>query len=217
MRIVCMTNEAQLPMMKSMLNSAKKVGLPMNLFHCYLLGSQQNVATYGTTEFTNITTIKLHVIRDNMLLDDTILWVDNDIVFFENCLNDILRRGGSFVMQDDLWSPCTGFFLARTTSMSVGLITRAIQWLNVRKDQRVNDQHAFSAVRKISWGSTVTLLPQDEYPNGKIYFSDGIKTKAKMVHCNYLPTTAEKVQRFKEAGLWDESDDAFNLVNKHAI
>jgi hypothetical protein len=212
-----MTNEAQLPMMKSMLNSAKKVGLPMNLFHCYILGSQQDVATYGTSEFTNITIKKLQVIRDNMLLDDGILWVDNDIVFFENCLNDVLRRGGSFVMQDDLWGACTGFFLARTTSMSVGLISKSIQWLIERKDSKINDQHAFNSVRKMSWGNTITLLPQDEYPNGKVYFQEGRKSKAKIVHSNYLPTTAEKVDRFKEAGLWDESDDAFNLVNKYAI
>jgi len=189
----------------------------MNLFHCYILGSQQDVATYGTSEFTNITIKKLQVIRDNMLLDDGILWVDNDIVFFENCLNDVLRRGGSFVMQDDLWGACTGFFLARTTSMSVGLISKSIQWLIERKDSKINDQHAFNSVRKMSWGNTITLLPQDEYPNGKVYFQEGRKSKAKIVHSNYLPTTAEKVDRFKEAGLWDESDDAFNLVNKYAI
>ena len=212
-----MTNEGQLPMMKSMLNSAKKAGIPMELFHCYILGSQQDAATYGTSEFRSITTRKLQVIRDNMLLDNAILWVDNDIVFFENCLNDILRRAGSFVMQDDLWSPCTGFFLARTTSMSVGLITRAIQWLIEKKDPQLNDQHAFNSVRKLSWGNTITLLPQDEYPNGKVYFQDGRKSKAKMVHSNYLMNTAQKVERFKEAGLWDESDDAFNLVHKYAI
>jgi hypothetical protein len=37
----------------------------------------------------------------------------------------------------------------------------------------------------------------EEYPNGAIYFSYGLKDKAKMVHCNYLATTADKVKRFK--------------------
>uniref|UniRef100_A0A6C0CJ28 Nucleotide-diphospho-sugar transferase domain-containing protein n=1 Tax=viral metagenome TaxID=1070528 RepID=A0A6C0CJ28_9ZZZZ len=217
MRIVCMTNEAQLPMMKSMLNSALKCGFPMSLFHCYILGSQQDAASYGTQEFTSITTRKLHVIRDNMLLDDVILWVDNDIVFFENCLADLLKYKTSFVMQDDLWSPCTGFFLARTTSMSVGMITKSIQWLVERKVSNVNDQHAFAAVKKMSWGITITLLPQDEYPNGKVYFEEGRKEKAKMVHSNFLVTTSEKIDRFKQMGLWNESDEAFNLVNKYFI
>jgi hypothetical protein len=35
-----------------------------------------------------------------------------------------------------------------------------------------------------------------------------------MVHCNYLHTTAEKVARFKEHGMWDESDAAFEMVDK---
>jgi len=217
MRIVCMTNEGQLPMMKNMLNSALKSGLPMNLFHCYILESQQDAAKYGTQEFRSITTRKLQVIRDNMLLDDVILWVDNDIVFFENCLGDILRRLGTFVMQDDLWSPCTGFFLARTSTMSVGLINKSIRWLIDQNNGSLNDQHAFSAVKKLSWGTTVTLLPQDEYPNGKVYFQEGRKSKAKMVHSNYLTTTAEKIDRFKESGLWNDSDEGYNLINKHFI
>jgi len=217
MRIVCMTNEGQLPMMKNMLNSALKSGIPMYLFHCYILESQQDAATYGTQQFRSITTRKLQVIRDNMLLDDTILWVDNDIMFFENCLGDILRRGGSFVMQDDLWSACTGFFLARTTSMSVMLLNKAIRWLIEQNNTSLNDQHAFNAVRKLSWGTTVTLLPQDEYPNGKVYFEEDRKSKAKMVHSNYLATTAEKVDRFKQMGLWNDSDEGFNLANKYSI
>ena len=217
MRIVCMTNEGQLPMMKNMLNSALKSGIPMYLFHCYILESQQDAATYGTQQFRSITTRKLQVIRDNMLLDDTILWVDNDIMFFENCLGDILRRGGSFVMQDDLWGACTGFFLARTTSMSVMLLNKAIRWLIEQNNTSLNDQHAFNAVRKLSWGTTVTLLPQDEYPNGKVYFEEDRKSKAKMVHSNYLATTAEKVDRFKQMGLWNDSDEGFNLANKYSI
>lgn len=217
MRIVCMTNEAQLPMMKNMLNSAMKVGIPMNLFHCYILNSQVEVAIYGSLQFNSITLKKLEVIKMNMGLDHEILWVDNDIVFFENCLNDVLSKRGNFVMQDDLWGACTGFFLARSSYFANSVIQKSVQWLTNCTNKNANDQHAFNRVYPQIIGIQITKLSTEEYPNGEIYFNKGKTTKAKMVHCNYLPTTAEKVQRFKDHGMWDESDTAFLLTNRYLI
>lgn len=217
MRIVCMTNDAQLPMMKNMLNSAMKSGWDMSLFHCYILRSQKEAATYGTQEFKSITIRKLEVIYQNMKLDTEILWIDNDIYLFENCLSNIRSKQGHFVMQDDLWSPCTGFFLARTNPMSLSKIQYAINWLKARIGQPVNDQHAFlTAVNKFPI-VIPTLLDREEYPNGEIYFNQKKSLKARMVHSNYLMKTDEKVKRFKEHELWDESDIGFEMATKYYI
>lgn len=211
-----MTNEGQLEMMKNMLRSAMEAGFDMSLFHCYIL--KGDAATYNTGEFKSITTRKLEVIFHNMNLDHEVIWIDNDIVLFENCINDMRGRMGSFVMQDDLWSPCTGFFLARSGIFANKVIQHSIGWLNDRKGiSSINDQHAFNAIFKRTIGCTVTLLPQEEYPNGKIYFDLGKTSKAKMVHCNYLSTTAEKVERLKQANLWNPDELAFNLANKYYI
>lgn len=212
-----MTNDAQLPMLKNMLNSAMKVGIPMNLFHCYLLDSQKEAAVYGSEQFNSITLKKLEVIRMNMSLDFDIVWVDNDIVFFQNCLNDLISKSGSFVMQDDLWGACTGFFLARSSVFTKSVLHKAISWLAATTDKHANDQHAFNNVYKKVIGVSVTKLPIEEYPNGEIYFNRKLTSKAKMVHCNYLTKTSEKVERFKEHGMWDESDTAFLLTNRYII
>jgi hypothetical protein len=217
MRIVCMTNEGQLPMMKSMLNSALKAGFPMNQFHCYILTSNPDTATYGTSNFHAITTKKLEVILDNLLKDSEILWIDNDIVLFENTINDLRSKQGTFVMQDDIWSPCTGFFLARNSLFSLKVLRESIRWLANNQNPQVNDQHAFTYVYKRTIGATVSLLPREEYPNGEIYFNQKKTEKAKMVHCNYLSKTSEKVERLKEHNLWDDSDTAFEKVNKYYI
>ena len=218
MRIVCMTNDGQLPMMKNMLRSAKESGLDMSLFHCYMLNDQKEAATYNTGEFKSITIRKLEVILHNMHLDREVIWIDNDIVLFENCIQDMRRYNGKFVMQDDIWSPCTGFFLARSDIFSIKTIQECIGWLRERSTiQSLNDQHAFTSIYKRKIGLTVTLLPQDEYPNGAIYFQQDLKSKAKMVHCNYMFTTAEKEQRLKDNNLWDPNDSGFDLANKYYI
>jgi hypothetical protein len=50
-----------------------------------------------------------------------------------------------------------------------------------------------------------------------VYFEKRQTEKARMVHNNYLMTTAEKVERFKSSNLWDESDSGFLLTNRYAI
>jgi hypothetical protein len=212
-----MTNDGQLPMMKNMLRSARERGFDMNLFHCYILNDQKEAATYNTGEFKSITIRKLEVILHNMQLDSEVIWIDNDIVLFENCIQDMRRYHGKFVMQDDIWSPCTGFFLVRADIFSMKAIQDCINWLKDRNAQSVNDQHAFYSIYKRTIGLTVTLLPQEQYPNGAVYFQQDRKSNAKMVHCNFLFTTAEKEQRLKDNDLWDPSEYGFSLANKYYI
>lgn len=217
MRIVAMTNDGQLSMMKNMLNSAKNTGWPMHLFHCYLVQSHTQAAVYNTTEFQSLTLRKLEVILDNMKQDREILWIDNDIYLFENTIDDMRKYLGGFVMQDDLWGPCTGFFLVRSSPSTIRAIELSIQWLRAKQNTGVNDQHAFVSVYRKILGLIVTTLPQDEYPNGDVYFNQNRKEKAKMVHSNYLTNTPEKVERFKNFNLWDESDSGFLCVNRYSI
>lgn len=218
MRIVAMTNDGQLPMMKNMLNSALKSGWPMNLFHCYVVETNKEAATYNTPEFQSLTLRKLEIILANMRLDKEVLWIDNDVYLFQNTINHMRSFQGQFVMQDDLWGPCTGFFLVRSTTTTIRTIEKTIQYLKARLNTTVmNDQHAFVRIYKGVLGLTVSLLPQNEYPNGEIYFSKEIRKDAKMVHNNYLTSTREKVDRFKEFGMWDETDSAFLQVNRYSI
>ena len=217
MRIVAMTNEGQLPMMKNMLNSAQKSGWPLHLFHCYLIQSHTEAAPYNSVEFQSLTTRKLEVILENMKQDREVLWIDNDIYLFQNTIDDMRKYQGGFVMQDDLWGPCTGFFLVRSSMATIRAIENSIAWLRARSNTGANDQHAFAAVYRKILGLIVSKLPQDEYPNGEVYFNQKRTDKARMVHSNYLITTSEKVERFKLFNMWDESDSGFNLVNRYAI
>lgn len=214
-----MTNEGQLPMMKNMLNSALKAGFPMSDFHCYIVNQDKDLATYNTKQFQSLTLKKLEVILSNLYLDKEVLWIDNDIVLFENVIQNIRSMAGNLVMQDDLWGPCTGFFLARSTLATIRVFQKTIQRMreSLGTNNIQNDQHVFLRVYKSVIGLMVNLLPQDEYPNGEIYFNRKQTMKAKMVHNNYLGTTSEKVVRFKEHGLWDESDLAYNQVTKYFI
>jgi len=213
-----MTNEGQLPMMKNMLNSAVKAGFPMSNFHCYILQENREAATYNTKEFQSITIRKLQVILSNLRMDREVIWIDNDIYLFTNMIRELQGIQAHLVMQDDLWAPCTGFFLARSTLATIRVINKSIDYLRSKSLNNIeNDQHAFMRVYKSIIALKVHLLPTDQYPNGEIYFNQNQTANAKMVHSNFLGTTAEKVERFKSVNLWDESDVGFNQVNKYYI
>jgi hypothetical protein len=213
-----MTNDGQLPMMKNMLNSALKAGFPMDNFHCYILQHDREAAAYNTKEFQSITLQKLEVILSNLHIDREVLWIDNDIYLFKNIIDELRVIPGNMVMQDDLWGPCTGFFLARSTPATIRVLKKTIDYVRSRLRTSIeNDQHAFYRVYRTIIGLMIRLLPTDEYPNGEIYFNQKQTAKAKMVHNNYLTTTAEKVERFKSTNLWDDSDVAFNQVKIYYI
>lgn len=219
MRIIAMTNEGQLPMMKNMLNSALKAGYQMSDFHCYIVKEDKDAATYNTKQFQSLTLKKLEVILANLYLDKEVLWIDNDIVLFQNVIPDLRRYNGSLVMQDDLWGPCTGFFLARSSPATIRVFRKCIEKMKQQlgTDSIQNDQHVFVQVYRSVIALIVQLLPQDEYPNGNVYFNQKKTSNAKMVHNNFLPSTSEKVERFKQHSLWDESDVAYNQVNFYFI
>jgi hypothetical protein len=215
MRIVCMTNEGQIPMMKNMLNSALNVGIPMELFHCYFVNINPSAASYNTLEFQSLTMKKLETILENMLLDEEVFWVDNDIYFFTNTINDLKSYQGDFVMQDDIFMPCTGFFLIRSNPRSIEVIKSAIDLLRQNIGNKfMNDQHAVVNILQNTKNIRVSVLPRDKYPVGKVYFTDNIRNNALMVHNNFLFTYDEKVARFKEFNMWNETDKAFLLVDK---
>jgi hypothetical protein len=207
-----MTNEGQLPMMKNMLNSALKSGIPMNLFHCYILTTNKEYAVYSTPQFQKLTIKKLEVISQNMV--EPLLWVDNDIVFFKNCLADIQSYKGTFVMQTDRHQFCTGFFYVQPTGFAQQYIKTCIKALSQISDPQINDQGVFNGLHRPNPFISKIKLPEDEYPNGEIFFVQKRVEKAKMVHCNFMQTTPEKIQRLKDHGLWDETDTGFNLVKK---
>ena len=218
MRIIAMTNEGQLPMMKNMLNSASKSRWPMDLFHCYVLSSNKEVAAYYSEEFQSITLRKLELILENMRMDSEVLWIDNDIYLFENAIQHMRSFHSDFVMQDDIWGPCTGFFLVRNTPASIRAIEKTIEIFRLQLGKNnSNDQHVFVKIYKSILGLRVTLLPRELYPNGHVYFDKDIKSTAKMVHNNYLLNTDEKVARFKNHNLWDESDTGFLQTKRYSI
>jgi len=213
-RIIAMTNLGQLDMLKNMLRSADDNGIDMKLFDVYMTPPDKlNEATgFDNSNFTPITMLKLQVIIKAIEDHDMILWVDNDIVFLKNPINDLLSRMVvPFLIQDDQWSACTGFFLIRRSELVLKILKDALKLMKENKARE--DQTAINKAFEMNRYSP-TLLEEYLYPNGNIYFNKKIQSKeATIIHFNYQKTSAEKIERMKQNKFWNPTDIGYKKVN----
>jgi hypothetical protein len=214
-RIICMTNKGQLDMLKNMLRSAHDVGVDMKLFDVYLTPENDNLsesAGFDSDNFTPITMLKLQTIIKAVEEHEIVLWVDNDIIFLKNPIADLMARDPvPFLMQDDQWAACTGFFLIRRSESVLKILRDALNLMKNGKERE--DQAAVNKALKMN-NIKPTLLEDYMYPNGNIYFNKKIKSKhAKIIHFNYQKNSEEKIDRMKANELWNVSNVGFDKVN----
>ena len=213
-RIIAMTNLGQLDMLKNMLRSADENSIDMKLFDVYMTPPDKlnEAAGFDNSNFTPITMLKLQVIIKAIEEHDMILWVDNDIVFLKNPINDLLSRDEvPFLIQDDQWSACTGFFLIRKSELVLRILKDALKLMKENKARE--DQTAINKAFEINKYNP-TLLEEYLYPNGNIYFNKKIQSKeANIIHFNYQKTSSEKIERMKQNKFWNPTDIGYKKVN----
>lgn len=213
-RIIAMTNLGQLDMLKNMLRSADDNGIDMKLFDVYMTPPDKlnEAAGFDNSNFTPITMLKLQVIIKAIEEHDMILWVDNDIIFLKNPIKDLLSRVEvPFLIQDDQWSACTGFFLIRKSKLVLKILNDGLKLMREKKARE--DQTAINKAFEMNKYNP-TLLEEYLYPNGNIYFNKKIQSKeANIIHFNYQKTSTEKIERMKQNKFWNPNDNGYKKVN----
>ena len=199
-------------MLKNMLTSAKKVGIPMSDVDFYLSKEIPSTQTYGTTKFNTLCIQKIKAILDAVMKHGEVLYVDADIVFFQDCRNDIFQRAIMYdgIFQNDYSSFCCGFAYLKRTQPVVDLLFSIIEASGT--NTTYNDQQILNTIFH-NFDVFFGVLPHTLYPNGDVWWKawldrkDGIKQKAYMLHNNFIKGYDLKQERFKDEELWniDES------------
>lgn len=216
MKILSMTNSGQLDMMKNMLNSAEKVGIPLNLFSIYLMNEVQEASNFWTMNFYTITMRKLQLIYDTLCTlpeGERLFWIDNDIVLFTNPISELESFTEDFVMQDDLYTGCTGFWTIRRSPASCALMRTALEYMKNNPHEKMHDQIAvWHVLKNTRHPCSLRILNRYQYPVGDVYFKTNEyvfdRSIARILHNNFLFTAREKVERFKANNMWNPSDEA---------
>lgn len=218
MKIITMSNEAGLVMTRNMVTSAEKVGIPLSDVVLYKLEDvDQKDADYGSQSFTKMMRKKVEVILDAMETEKELLWVDSDIVFLENCLEDVRIRGSlselCFQPSIHQGSFCAGFYYIKSSPRTKWFLKEVIDAMDTKPD--VDDEYM---INTMYWqcGIQATTLPYWQYPVGPVYFETNpvfrLNEDAYIVHNNYIIGNEKKIERFKKFNLWNVDDSVLDRV-----
>ncbi len=183
---------------------------------------------YGSAGFRRVAQMKplLSKVAHDRGLD--VLFVDGDIIFNANPLEELYARRSDLVVQDDsngAWvSSCkkesktrnvnSGFYLLRATEGGSQIIDKWLASIDSNPNLGAGDQIHLNAVLWATCDSpdassfTYTVLLHDTYPNGFSFYHmkrrhNGYRlTKVqRIVHFNYIKGIPEKLERIQKEGL----------------
>ena len=92
---------------------------------------------------------------------------------------------------------CAGFMALQPSPLSIDLLEN---WKASLVTPYINQVKLNSLVQKSAIRHK--QLPQKEFPDGSMYFDRKMRRNVVVVHNNYIVGHENKVQRFKNVGLW---------------
>jgi hypothetical protein len=221
MKFLTFLNSGCLDICLNMLKSAENVGINMEDFiiacmdedvyeslsdkgyvgaYLYIdqkLKGYQEWSFDESSGFRNIVRHKWKIIDEVHRKHPNLMWVDTDIVFRQNPV-EILTGHKEVLFQGD--SPgstlCTGFMVFNETQECRKLIEEC------GSDETDDDQLIMNRVALEKYRDNIALLSEDLFPNGNVYYQQGKKENAMIVHNNWMVGVQTKIQKFKEENLW---------------
>ena len=147
--------------------------------------------------FRNIVRHKWKIIDQVHKEHPNLMWVDTDIVFKENPV-ELLTGHEEVLFQTDAPGStiCTGFMVFNETPECRQLVAEC------GADETDDDQLIMNRIALTKYNDHVALLSEDLFPNGNVYYQQGRKENAMIVHNNWMVGVETKINKFKEEGLW---------------
>lgn len=161
------------------------------------LKDYQNWTFDKNSGFRNIVKYKWKIIFENYLKNPELIWVDSDIVFKENPIDELIGHQ-EVLFQSDLPGNtlCTGFMVFNETEVCKKMIEECSQY-DCEDDQLIMNQIALE-----KYSNDIAVLNEDLFPNGNVYYLQNRKSNAMIVHNNWMIGGNEKIKKFKEENLW---------------
>lgn len=221
MKLLTFLNSGCLDICLNMLKSAENVDINMDDFIIACMDEEvykslilkgykgsflyvnQNLKEYqdwtfeNNSGFRNIVRHKWKIIDQIYKKHPNLIWVDTDIVFKENPI-ELLTGHSEILFQSD--SPgstlCTGFIVFNETKECRKFVEEC------GSDETDDDQLIANRIGLSKYNDHIAILSEDLFPNGNVYYQQGRKDNAMIVHNNWMVGVDTKIQKFKEEKLW---------------
>jgi len=219
MKFLTFLNSGCIEICKNMLISAERVGINIDDFYiaCLDSNSYENLKEYRNaflytnqpiveyqnwtfnenSGFRSIVKNKWSIIKKIYQENKNLCWVDTDIVFVKNPTN-LLEGNTEVLFQSD--SPgstlCSGFMVFNDTKECESLVDEC------GSNETEDDQLIVNEIALKKYRDNIAILSPDLFPNGHVYYNEGKRENAYIVHNNWMVGVDTKIQKFKEEKLW---------------
>lgn len=224
MKFLTFLNTGCLDICKNMLISAHKVGINMDDFYIACLDKtsynelhnysnafiwidvnfiNKNLSQYQNwtfdenSGFRNIVKYKWQIIEQIYRQHKQLCWVDTDIVFKENPI-ELIQNQEEILFQSD--SPgstlCSGFMVFNSSIECENMIKECAS------NKEEDDQILVNKIALNKYYNNIAILNENLFPNGNVYYKQGKKENAIIVHNNWMVGVDTKIKHFKDEKLW---------------
>ena len=190
-----------------------------------VLNNLPGEASFGEGNWGNIMKVKLEAIKIILQENYFVLYVDTDIVFFQDPFVHIFNlhpkdiyfqsdgRGFNVSKNPNL---CAGFMFLIPNEKCIKLMDQSLNIIE-QSNHRLYDQDVINRIVKknkiknLDYG----ILSPSLFPNGARFFGQKKKCAENpfIVHNNYIVGLEAKVKRFKKHGLWYVSDSDPDILS----
>lgn len=213
-----MLNYGCIEICKNMLASAQRVGIPQDDLYIACLDDRtynelisfKNAFLYKNQEITDyqnwtydensnfrkIVSNKWPIIASIYNDHKQLCWVDTDVVFVKNPTHILSNRLRVLFQSGTPWIDiCSGFMVFNDTEVCSQIITECAL------DDTADDQLIINDISK-KYKEYIEILPNAFFPNGYVFYTQGIKNNAYIVHNTHMVGVDTKINAFKSENLW---------------
>jgi hypothetical protein len=166
-----------------------------------------NYFSQADENFGNLMLVKFELIYRELLKNDNVVYVDGDIVFKKDFVNDLSKFSPNvdIVFQNDLrpskpnreWV-CAGFMYIKSNETTQEFFKPTKKLVKKFTKYKTHDQSYINKNRK---KFSYSILPLDQYPNGAHYYQYYESLTPSLIHFNYVRGD-KKLELMREHGEW---------------
>ena len=166
-----------------------------------------NYFSQADENFGNLMLVKFELIYRELLKKDNVVYVDGDIVFKKDFVNDLYKFSPNvdIVFQNDLrpskpnreWV-CAGFMYIKSNETTQEFFKPTKKLVKKFTKYKTHDQSYINKNRK---KFSYSILPLDQYPNGAHYYQYYESLTPSLIHFNYVRGD-KKLELMREHGEW---------------
>ena len=187
-------------------NYFKNKGFLVRLINTNIISNANKFQNWRTKNFNKLMFYKLKLVHEELKSNKRVLYIDGDIVFLRNTLEEIENTKNfdivgqfDFNPVSDVKTLCAGFMMINSNEKTLNLFDpeKVPQELLNRKFHFDDQKYINRNINNLKYD----FFDLNDYPNGAYFYKNYKNLNPAIIHFNYIVGDKKK-QKMQEMGYW---------------